>query len=116
VVNVHALVVAYASHAVHELVLLRHIWDTPLKLSDADKDNVTEVDFAYASLLLMIIELEGGVVSRMMVSEQDAEVFPALSLYHTYTVFVPSPVVNVHAFDVAKVSHAVHELVLFMHI
>jgi len=70
----------------------------------------------YAAPPLIVIELFGGVISSMMVSGQDVEVFPAPSLYHTYTVFVPSPVVNVHAFVVAKVSHAVHELVLLMHI
>ena len=53
----------------------------------------------------------------MMVSEQDVEVFPAASLYHIYTVFVPSPLVNVHAFGVVTyVSHAVHDVVLLMHI
>jgi hypothetical protein len=44
----------------------------------------------------------GAVVSRIIVSEYgDVFGFPAPSLYHTYTVFVPSPLVNVHAFDVA---------------
>jgi hypothetical protein len=102
---------------VHEPVLLRHIWDTPLIVSEDDKVKVTKMDFVYISeLLLIIIELFGGVVSRIMVSEQAVEVFPALSLNHTYTVFVPSPVVNVHAFDVAYASHDEHELVLLMHI
>jgi hypothetical protein len=78
-----------------------HIWETPLKLSVADNVNVTDVDCVYAALLLIITELLGGVVSSTIVSEQDAEVFPAASLYHTYTVFVPSPVVIVHALDVA---------------
>jgi hypothetical protein len=97
VVNVHAFDVAYVSHAVHELVLLIHICETPLKLSEADKVNVTEVVFVYAAPPLIVIELFGGVVSSMMVSGQDVDVFPAASLYHTYTVFVPSPVSNVHA-------------------
>jgi len=82
----------------------------------ADKVNVTEVVFVYAAPPLMVIELFGGVVSSMMVSGQDVEVFPAASLYHTYTVFVPSPVSNVHAFVVVYASHAVHEPVLLMHI
>jgi hypothetical protein len=65
----------------------------------------------------MVIELLGGVMSSMMVSENGVVFwFPAASLYHAYTVFVPSPVVNVHAFDVAYVSHVVHELVLLTHI
>ena len=79
-----------------------HICDTPLA-SDADNVKVTDVVFAYAAPLLMIIELFGGVMSRMMVSELHGVAFwfPAASLYHAYTVFVPSPVVNVHALDVA---------------
>jgi hypothetical protein len=65
----------------------------------------------------MIIELLGGVISRIIESEYGVVfAFPAPSLYQTYTVFVPSPVVNVHAFDPAKVSQDVHELVLLMHI
>jgi hypothetical protein len=51
-----------------------------------------------------------------MVSVYDVEAFPAASLYHAYTVFVPSPVVNVHALDVAYVSQAVHDVVLLRHI
>jgi hypothetical protein len=115
--NVHAFVVAYASHKVQELVLLMHIWETPLVASEADKAKVTDVNFVYAALLLIMIELLGGVVSRMMLSEYGVVFgFPAPSLYHTYTVFVPSPVSNVHAFVVAYASHAVQELVLLMHI
>jgi hypothetical protein len=118
VVNVHGFgVVAYVSHAVHELVLLMHICETPLVESEADNVTVTEVVFVYVALLLMIIELFGGVLSSMTVSEQDDEVFPAPSLYHTYTVFVPSPLVNVHAFGVVVyVSHDEHDVVLLMHI
>jgi hypothetical protein len=58
----------------------------------------------------------GAVISRIIVSVYDVEEFPAASLYHAYTVFVPSPVVNVHAFDVAYVSQEVHEPALLMHI
>jgi hypothetical protein len=79
-----------------------HICETPLNESEADNVKVTDVDCVYAALLLMIIELLGGVMSSMMVSENGVVFwFPAASLYQTYTVFVPSPVVKVHAFVVA---------------
>jgi hypothetical protein len=65
----------------------------------------------------LAIDTVGGVASRIIVSEYgDVFAFPAPSLYHTYTVFVPSPVVNVHAFDVANASHDVHDAELLMHI
>jgi len=63
VVNVHALDVAYASHAEQEVVLLMHICDTPLA-SDADKVNVTgKVELVYVALPFIVTDPAGGVVS-----------------------------------------------------
>ena len=64
--------------------MLVHICETPLVASVADSANVTEVVLVYAAPLLMMIELEGGVVSRVIVSENgDALAFPVASLNQT---------------------------------
>jgi len=72
------------------------ICETPEPASVTAELTVAAVAVAYVALLLTDIVPLGAAVSRMIVSVR-VTTLPALSLYWTRTVFVPSPVGSVIA-------------------
>jgi hypothetical protein len=68
-------------------------------------ERVTDKEFVCAAPAFITSEPAGGVASRAIVSLHAVEMFPAASLNTVYTVFVPSPLVSVHALDAENGSH-----------
>ena len=70
----------------------------PLVLSDALPLILTVllVVVYVASEVGLVIVIEGAVVSWVMDALAVLDTFPAASLYHTYTVLLPSPLLNVY--------------------
>jgi hypothetical protein len=88
--NVHVVVVAYVFHAVHEVVLLRHICATPLA-SVAESANVTVVLFAHVAPPLMttlppVGPANSGAGTDFTIAPVD--MFPATSFAHTRKPYV----------------------------
>ena len=71
---------------------------TPLVLSDALPSRVRMLLVAvYVSFEVgLVMVTMGAVVSKVMLSFAEFDIFPVESLNHTYTVFCSSPLVNVY--------------------
>ena len=50
----------------------------------------------YGSEVGLVMVTMGAVVSKVMLSLAELDTFPPKSLYHTYTVFEPSPLARVN--------------------
>ena len=72
--------VANDSHTVHVSVLLMHICDMPVPVSEAEKFRATSSVFVYAAPVLMVTEPVGAVVSAR-IAEQPAVVPPFIPIH-----------------------------------